>query len=507
MTANSTSPSQMSFKVWSALILVSAAWLRLRHVGVADAFVDESALILTALDSGVRELIEPWAQGRPAAIWLFAPAGWFPGHELVVARMMSVGAGMASLVAVGWSLRQLAGRMTALVGMGLWAVMPFAVFHERLALQDPFTTALLAWAVALMVRGSSSAAKGAGYYFVCSGALFGVACLNKISAVLALPWLGLLYSGAQVHFSRPVFSRKLGGIAWGASIPLLLLLPTFAGLGSRNADLAFLPSLTAGDYWATALRRSKLWWGWYAGYGGWVLACLAAGGLWLAAYARARVALLACAGVVVSLHVATLVHNRPFARYVLQDQVPLVLFLALAWGQALFFSARLRALAAALLALAVAWWGSVSWQIGTEPRLAAVPPDEIEQYYTGHWSGSGLSGVSRFLTDYADQHNVVCVVLTHRYFRPGTYWLILASVADSRIVALPNTINDPSKLTFLHTTVGTAMGARPFALFVLYEGDMYTAPSWVDADGSPLKLAHSVLRESGDKFNLYKYAP
>ncbi|MEY4487666.1 MAG: Dolichyl-phosphate-mannose-protein mannosyltransferase [Verrucomicrobiota bacterium] len=494
----------MSFRVGAALILLGAAWLRLRHIAVADAFVDESALILTAIDSGVRELMQPWAQGRPALLWLFAPAGWFPGHELVVARMMSAGAGVASLVAVGWSLRQLAGRMTALIGMGLWALMPFAVFHERLALQDPFTTALLAWAVALMIRGSSSESKGVGYWFVGSGVLFGIACLNKISAVLALPWLGLLYIGIQVHYSRPVFSRKLGGIALGAAVPLLLLLPTFVGLGSRNAELEFLPSVSAGNYWTTALRRSKLWWGWYAGYGGWVLAWLALGGLWLAARARARVALLACAGVLVSLLVATLVHNRPYARYVLQDQVPLVLFLALAWGQALIYPARLRALAAASLALAVVWWGSVSLQIGTDPRLAAVPADEIEQYYTGHWSGSGLDGVGRFLTDYADEHKVTCVVLTHRYFRSGAYGLLLAAVADSRLAVLPNTINDPEKLAFMRASVGAAMGARPFALFILYEGDMYTAPSWVDAEGSPVKQVCSVARESGDKFTLYK---
>src|SRR4051812_19126292 len=221
--------------IWAALPLVVGAWLRVWRIGELDPFVDESALILTALDGRVREIMDPIAQGRPALIWLLAPGGWFLGHELVVARVMVALAGLGTAAGLGWALRQLAGRSAALCGLWLWAVMPYAVLHERLALQDPFIAALLAWAVALMIRGAAIEKTSLGWWLG-AGALFGVACLFKISAVLALPWLGLIYLAVQSERGRPIFGRALMLIALGALGPLLCLGSGLWHLGGNSVD-------------------------------------------------------------------------------------------------------------------------------------------------------------------------------------------------------------------------------------------------------------------------------
>ncbi|MEI7567410.1 MAG: hypothetical protein WCJ10_06200, partial [Opitutaceae bacterium] len=147
-------PALIPAWVWITLPFLLGAWLRTRNLMGPELFVDEGANILTALDPRVRSAFEPLAQGRPWLIYLFQPAGWWPAQALATARLMSAGAGLATMAALGWTLYQLAGRTAALFGLWLWAVLPLAVFHERLALQDPFVTALLAWSVAVMTAGS-----------------------------------------------------------------------------------------------------------------------------------------------------------------------------------------------------------------------------------------------------------------------------------------------------------------------------------------------------------------
>lgn len=500
------SRTRLLFWLGSAFALIVGAWLRLWRIGELDAFVDESALILTALDQRVRGLMDPIAQGRPALLWLFSPAGWFPGDELVAARFMTATAGLATAVGLGWTLHQLAGRAAALCGLWFWAVMPFAVLHERLALQDPFIATFLAWAVALMVRAARVERFATGGW-IGAGALFGLACLFKISAVLSLPWLALLYVAIQATHGRPIFSRPLAYIALGAILPLLCLGPGLLRLGGGTVQAGFLPaSLDAGHYWSRTPHRFLQWTGWLAGYGGWPLALLGTGALLLVARGRSRLGLMAAAGAFLSIVAATLIHNRPFARYVLPDQVPLVVLLGLAWGPAVASASRWRTIGVGVLAIALGRWAWTCRAIAADPAHAPLPVGEVEQYYTGPWSGLGLREVSAFLTRYADEHQVTCVVLTHRYFRPGAYGLMLEAVANPRISVVPITVYEPDELAAARAAVTRAAGTQPAAFFLLYEGSLYPAHPWLDRDDSPAKRVLEVPRGPGDKFTLYQFA-
>jgi hypothetical protein len=492
--------------LWWVLPMAVGAGLRLWQLGQLDAFVDESALILTALDERVKAVMDPIAQGRPALLWLFAPAGWFPGHALEAGRLMSALAGLGTIAALGWALHQAAGRAAARCAMWLWALMPFAVLHERLALQDPFITALLAGAVALMVRGSRHEQAALGWW-AGAGAAFGVACLFKISAVLSLPWLGLLYLASQKEAGRPILSRRLAAIAGGAVVPLLLLGSGLGRLGGASVQAGFLPSTTGGTYWSQAAERFALWPAWIAGYGGWPLWLLLFGALPLLARKPSRLGSAAAAGAALALVVATLVHNRPFARYILPDQVPLVLFLGLAWGSALSAPGRWRTLVAAPLALAAGGWALASGRIAIDPARAPIPPGEADQYFTGPWSGQGLRAVRQFLTAYADEHRVTCVVLTHRYFRPGAYGLMLDALADARIAVVPITVYEPEELAAAQKAVRRAVGSQPATVFILYEGSLYPPHPWLDAPASPAQAVLKVPHGARDEFTLYQVRP
>lgn len=490
-----------------ALPVIVAAWLRLRGIGELEPFVDEAGNILAALDLRVRAVVDPLGQGRPALAHLFAPAGWFPGEVLTTARLMSAGAGLATLAALGWMLHRLAGRTAALAGLWLWALLPFAVFHERLALQDPFVTALLAWAAALMSAGCGAEPKRAAGWFLGAGGLFGLAVLGKISAVFALAWLGPLYCALHLHRGRPVFNRGLAWIALGATLPLLALGASLGSLGVRSGQYGSLPDFAAGNYWADAWHRAGRWGRWLTGYGGWPLALLGVPALLAAVRARSRPALGGALGFLLALAAAALFYNRPFARYALPDQLPLVIFLALAWAPLLVAGRAARIAALLLLAVALGRWGYVDWRIGTEPAHAPIPADEINQYVTGPWSGHGLAGVRAYLAEYADRHQVRCLVLTHRFLRPGAYGLMLAELGDPRIGVVPFTIYEPAELAAARPGLLHAATGQRAAFFILYEGSLYPAHPWLEAAGSPARRVLEVPRGPGEQFTLYQFEP
>ncbi len=506
MSAPAPRPAPTPFWPWALLPLAVAAAVRLWHLGQLDAFADESALILTALDERVRDIMNPIAQGRPALLWWFAPAGWFSGHALEVARIMTALSGLATVAGIGWALHQAAGRAAALCGMWLWALLPFAVMHERLALQDPYIATFLAWSVALMLRGARDEKSPLGWW-AAAGLSFGVACLCKISAVLSLPWLGLIYLAIQRDAGRPIFSRALAAIALGVALPLLGLGAGLLQLGGDSKQAGFLPSLADGSYWAQAAHRFPLWPGWIAGYGGWPLLLLAFVAVPAVARQRSRLAWAAGVGAVLAVLVVTLVHNRPFARYLLPDQVPLVLFLGIAWGGIVTAGAKWRTIGLGLLVLALGRWGFVSALIAVNPVRAPVPAGEIEQYITGPWSGQGLNRVTSFLRAHADEHHVTCVVLTHRYFRPGTYGLMLEAVADPRIVVVPITVYEPEELAAARQAVARAVGQQPVALFILYEGSLYPPHPWLEAAGSPARRVLTTSHGARDEFTLFQVTP
>lgn len=490
---------EIPFWIWACLPVLAGAALRFRGIGEAGPFVDEGANILTALDPRVREAFEPLGQGRPWLVLLFRPSGWFPAQALEVARLMSALAGLATMAALGWTLHRLAGRMAALAGLWIWAVMPFATWHERLALQDPFVTALLAGSLALLVAGAPTRHR---WLWLAAGVLGGMAFLMKISALFAVPWLGLVYLAVQRTAARPAWDHRLGFVALGTVLPLLTLGTDLWELGGKLDRYGALPSANTSGFAGSALERLGVWVRWYQGYGGWPLLVLLVAGWLIAVKSRHWLSLGCAAAWGVALMVTALGYNNTYARYALPDQLPLVLFLALAIGSL----TRVKWVALVLLA-PLAWWGGVTWRIGTSPEHAPVPASEISQYLTGPWSGRGVPGLRKFLAGHADANQVQCVVLTHRFLRPGCYGLLLAELGDPRINVVPVTVYEPADLDAVRPGLLHIAKDRRVAFFLLYEGSLYPAHPWLDAAGSTAQLVHKEPRGPGEEFALYRFEP
>ncbi|HET7341352.1 MAG TPA: hypothetical protein VFL90_07810 [Methylomirabilota bacterium] len=493
-------------RVWLPLagaIVGLAVALRVYDLGALGPFYDEAANILTAIDPGTRRAIGPLAQGRPLLAVMFAPAGLAPAHALLIGRGLVAAAGVATTLSLGVFLTLAFSRAAALVGMLLWALSPFVLFHERLALQDPVVSMLLTLAltaVALSAAPDAARARrlaGAGV----AGVLFGIAGLVKVSALVALPWLALAYVVVNRRRGAPLLDARLACLALAAALP-------FVALGSRLVRLGrwLQPAgMLAGSAAIGVLDRARLFLYWYAGYEGLALLGLLALALGWCVWRRERWPLVLAAGWLTTLAVGAAVYGRPYARYAHPDHLPLVLFvasaLALAWAAPAPRPAT--AATAVVLAAALGSWLVSDWQIVRAPGAAPVPQDEIRQYVDGTWSGVGLPEVKRLVAAGADGRPAV--VVTHSYWTPASVGMVFAALGDPRVRVLPHTLNDVEALLHLDAVLGAARTASPApAVFLLFEPPMY-APLDLLAGVADVSRVAEVDRGFGNRYVLLRY--
>jgi hypothetical protein len=203
--------------LWVVLILLLAAGLRLAALDRLPMFLDEGIHIMRArsvLDGELFVGLEVNKTLQPVLIALFQPTG---PESLWVARALSGLAGVvtaAGCIALG-SL--LGGRGVGILAGLLYAVVPFAVFHERQALADPLLAMLTLLATLLARR---VADRPRTWLALLMGLTLAGAYLVKISALLymVVPIL------AVALFSRPSDRLKaLAATLAGIAIAIVLI--------------------------------------------------------------------------------------------------------------------------------------------------------------------------------------------------------------------------------------------------------------------------------------------
>jgi len=492
-----------SWTLLAGLVVVLAALLRLHQLATLGPFYDEAANILSSIDPQTRRALDPLAQGRPLLAVMFAPAALAPTHALVIGRLLVATAGLVTMLALGAWLATIAGRAAAVTGMLLWALSPFVVFHERLALQDPVVSMLLALVLAVLAlsaREDASTRRRLGGALV-AGVLFGVAGLVKISALLALPWLAIVYVITSRRLGRPLLDARLLCLALAGIAPFLGLGPRLLELGRWLKPMGMLPATERVD----ALTRAQVFLYWYRGYEGVALLVLGALALgWCLARRQAWVLALGVAWLV-SFVVSATVYARPFARYAHPDHVPLVLFLAggLALAATVPIHRAAAAASAAVALLAIGSWLVTDVEIARRPTAPPVPLDEVRQYVDGAWSGVGLPEMRRQIAGQAGAGEAL--VVTHHYWTPASMGMRFTALGDPSLRVLPHTLDGLETLLHLDAVLaGAGAGQRPRDVFLLFEPPMYPPPEVV-SQLADVRTVAEVDRGHGNRFVLLRY--
>lgn len=221
----------------SLVILISAAVLRFVNLNAIPVFADESIYIrwsqVMQAESTLRFL--PLSDGKqPLYMWTVMPFLKFISDPLVAGRMVSGLCGLLTTIGVGLAGYLLfANRRLALFAAAIWAVLPYSVFFDRLALADSMLAMFYIWTFIFSYLTLKHLRLDLA---MLAGFTLGFAWLTKSPAMFAFP---LILLSLFVITSKKLISLGLITVTFiiaFAMYNILRLGPEFHMIAIRNAD-------------------------------------------------------------------------------------------------------------------------------------------------------------------------------------------------------------------------------------------------------------------------------
>jgi 4-amino-4-deoxy-L-arabinose transferase-like glycosyltransferase len=409
-----------------ALLAVCLA-LRTVNLGALPIFFDEAgytraAQIVGTLPRPTLWLISLNYGAPPFFSWLAAPFTRLIPDPLLATRLASAVIGTVGLLAIWAAGRALWGSMAALLAAALYALCPFVLFYNRIALLDGLVATCGAGALFFTLELSRHARTRDA---LALGLCLAAGMLTKIFAVsmLLMPVLAVV---AAWPAQRRAVRRKALPAALLGLLPLALLLLTPQGGGLLSATHTHAHAMAQP---LTVIVRQLATWAqalWL--YLTLPILALAVLGLWTMRHERAA-RLLAPWALLGGLPPALVPGAFLAPRYFLYSAVPILLLsvrglLAVAAG----LRARLRPVPLGLLALCGAALTATPaaatdfTMIGTPSQTPLVAFDRW-QYLTGWPSGYALMQVVAYL--HRQEAHGPITVISSLYNPPGDALIVL----------------------------------------------------------------------------------
>jgi tetratricopeptide (TPR) repeat protein len=402
MTGVGAPPRGVAAPSWEggALAAIVALYLvtRLSRLMVLPVFLDEAIHLDWAFRTAATgQLVGISDGGRYLPIWLYALFATSAADPLRAARLLSVAAGLASVLGLAWLGRLLDSPRAGLLAAFLYVGAPFTLVYDRMALVDALLAALVVYALAFVVLWARATQRR---WAIALGLLLGAAGLTKLSGLLllSLPALVVLSS------ARASRARRASQLGWVYAMAAVLLAPLVIDLGGTGRffeeNLWVLQSGPGGSSFIA--RNARLALEWLAAYftpQGAVVVALA---FLFAVLARARADLLLASVAAGWCLFFVLAGGRYwFPRYVLPAVPPLLLLVGRAADRAG------RGGPWTVAALLAACWLRFDAALLADPARAPLPPVERSQYVYDWPSGYGVAEAAAALRDAAARQPVV----------------------------------------------------------------------------------------------------
>lgn len=233
------------FLVFAVIAILYFA-LRLPNLTLQPIFADEAIYIRWAQVMRAEptlRFVSLWDGKTPFFMWTMIPLFKVTPDPLLAGRLLSVFSGFLTLIGVFMLSRKVFNRNVSFWAALLYAICPYTVFFDRMALVDSMLSGLTIWvvyfAIWLLQFPRLDLAMILGY-------LMGGALLVKTPAmtnflILPLSIIGIAKK-RNSHYLLKLF------LYWGVAIFIALVIynmlrlgPGFQQLSSRNADYVFSP--------------------------------------------------------------------------------------------------------------------------------------------------------------------------------------------------------------------------------------------------------------------------
>ena len=338
---------------------------RLVNLGLIPIFADEAIYIRWAQLVNQGKIFIPLSDGKtPLFMWLLAPLLRLGFDPLLTGRILSVAAGLATVIGIYFLTKKLFSRQAALVAAGLALLQPFLLFYDRMSLTDSLLTALIVWAA---------------YFGTGLGlGIFGAAALLvKPSALIYLLIIPLF---ALKNLKKIIIAGLIAGIGYN----LLRFSDSFYMIKQRSLDYLRPPS------WEGALGVGQAFSRWLVGFCGWPLIIAFVVSLIIAVkYKEIKIFWLSLlVGVPFAAQAAA---GKIFYPRYLLPLMPFIL-ITVSWGMRRL--GKLGLLLAAVIGLS---WLKFDYLLLTDPLQAPLPRAEKEQYFYEWSAGYGLREIKDYL--------------------------------------------------------------------------------------------------------------
>jgi 4-amino-4-deoxy-L-arabinose transferase-like glycosyltransferase len=414
----------------AGLLLLGA--LAFTHLLALPAFEDEGSQlhwIRRAIDAG--EWLLPLHDGKPLEAWPMVPLVRLGLHPLTVMRALHVVAGMIGAV-LTWRLAlKVTTRGAALLCGALFAICPFVVYLQRLALSDMFLCVAGLWVLLSVIRLLESetwhrTAVLATALWVASFCKFPVGFVFMLGMPLAL-----LLAPSQDR--SPWLRRPLVSKLFAAHLPvslLALLIALIAALQLRRGHppgfgLQDFLGLGAGNYrdisQTIGVARPRLFDELVAQLS-WAVTVLGLTGVVASVlFNDWRQRWLIGVAVIPMLGIG-LFAGFWFPRYLLFTLPPLIVGAVCGWQTLALRSGRFaRPVQYGVAAICAVFMGHQSALIIWDPVCAHWSPIDRFQYFEGWSSGYGYPQAAKFLLASRDPPSVVYSLDGHSAYQLQTY--------------------------------------------------------------------------------------
>jgi len=347
---------------------------------------------------------------QPLFMWLAGAAAYLFPDPLMAGRMVSALAGVMSAIGLYLAGYWLAGRRVGLLAGLIYALVPFSLFYDRMALVEALLNMAGIWTFALSVfiAGRACDTRRSVIAGVGLGIALGAAIWTKMPAVfmLAFPFLCALLLSRRGNLAVSARGFAVAAVVFAALATPLLMLPDAGNLWEKAGRFSDTPEALLtfpidrwGDHalqywnWIVTYLPAPLWW------------LVLAAPVWgLVRRTRQTLLLLACWAVFTMPIVLLAVHQYE-SRYVSQGVFTLLLMLAALMGSLLealrararryssrFASYRPLGLLAAGVLFLIVMGPALSFdlQLVNTPELAPLAASDHYLFVTGWSAGYGF---------------------------------------------------------------------------------------------------------------------
>ena len=425
-------PGKYRYDVLPIAALLLLGSLAFVHLMALPVFEDEGSQlrwVWRIIEAG--EWLQPLGEGKPLEAWPLVPLVLLGFNPLIAARTLHVLAGMVGAVLIYRLARQMSDRWTALATGVLFAICPFVLYLQRLALSDIFMCVAGIWVLLSAVKfiktpDGRRAILLAVSLLLAAFSKFPVGFFFLIAMPLALL---LMPSHERRELLRPPALRNLLGahapaVLLAAAVVVAAFIRVRSGR-SAGFGLQDLMGIGAGGYQDIGAaigvarpdlaRELSIQLSWPVTLIG--LVGLVAGAL-LNDWRRRWLILV---GLSAMLGIA-LFAQFWFSRYLLFTIPPLIVASVSGWRSLSLRTGRFRlALQVGVLAVCVGFMGRQSALIILNPLAAKWSPVDRFQYIEGGGSGYGYPEAAQFFLDATNAPLMIYALDGHSAYQLLTY--------------------------------------------------------------------------------------